>query len=73
MKKKYLWKEITDDGLVKEPESLGPYYSQDSWNGFYSGYDTVEEAEAKYKYMENTYSYQVPHNMVLVTVYQRGE
>lgn len=73
MKKRYLWKELTDDGLMKEPEPLGPYYSQDSWNGFGYGYESIEEAEAKYEYMEKTYTYQVPYNMVLVTVYQKGE
>lgn len=44
LKTKYYWKELSDDGLLKEPPELGPYYDEVSLNHYGGGYDSEEEA-----------------------------
>jgi hypothetical protein len=45
LKKTYEWKELSSDGLLKEPEPCGPHYSQSTVNPYSGGYDTKKEAE----------------------------
>ncbi len=40
---RFFWKEISEDGLLKEPPKKGPYYNEVCLNN-YSGYETREEA-----------------------------
>lgn len=43
--KSWNWFERSDDGLIKKPDPIGPYYDQDTpWS--YSGYESIEQAEA---------------------------
>jgi hypothetical protein len=44
IKKRYFWKELTDDGLLKEPKTSGPYYDEVNLNNFGLGYESEEEA-----------------------------
>jgi len=69
IKKTYYWKEITGDGLVKDPREFGPYYSTDSLNG-YDGHDSEDEAIARLIEIEKSYKYQVPSSLTLVTEYR---
>lgn len=39
---KYYWKTISSDGLVKNPEPVGPYYSETTLNEY--GYNSKEDA-----------------------------
>lgn len=68
IKKTYYWKEITSDGLVKEPREFGPYYSRESLNG-YSGHDSEDEAIARLIEIKKSYKYQMPSNLILITEY----
>ena len=68
MDKKLVWKELTDDGLLKEPPECGPYYSTESVNGW-GGFDTEEEAVEKLAQMKKHYGWDISGNYVLVTVY----
>lgn len=43
--KKYYWKELSSDGLLKDPPKIGPYYDEAELNNYVHGYDTPEEAE----------------------------
>lgn len=68
MKKKLYWKELTDDGLLKDPAELGPYYSKESissWDGF----DSEDEAVKKLAEMKEAYKFDVRGNYILVTIY----
>ena len=69
IKKTYHWKEVTGDGLLKEPEEFGPYYDTESLNGW-GGHDTEEEAFKKLEYIGGAYRFGVPSSLTLVTEYQ---
>jgi hypothetical protein len=43
IEKTYKWMVLSSDGLLKEPETRGPYYSEDSLNN-YSGFESEKEA-----------------------------
>jgi hypothetical protein len=68
MEKRLYWKEITADGLVKEPKECGPGYSTESLNGW-NGFETEEDAFNHMKYMKETYSFDISGNYILVPVY----
>jgi hypothetical protein len=44
--KKYYWRDLTSDGLLREPDETGPYYSRESLNNCGCGFDTEEQAFA---------------------------
>ena len=68
---KYYWKQISADGLVKEPEEAGPYYSRDTLNGW-CGFESEEEAEQALIKWFADYKYGVGSDFVLVKIYNRG-
>lgn len=65
MKKRYEWRELTDDGLMKKPESVGPYYDQENVNT-YGGYASEDEAVAAYEAFKASHEWGVPSELVLV-------
>ena len=68
MKKKLFWKELTSDGLLKEPDGVGPYYNTERVNGFY-GFDSEYDALAKLEQLHREYEYSISGNeYVLVTI-----
>lgn len=66
--KKYYWKELTDDGLVKEPKELGPHYGKESLND-HGGFDTEEQALAHLEEMARAYRFYMPSGLVLIAEY----
>jgi len=68
IKKKYYWKELTSDGLLKEPKEFGPYYSTESLNGW-GGYDSEEAAIEKLIEINKRYEHSVPSSLTLITEY----
>ncbi len=68
MEKKFVWKEITSDGLMKEPKECGPGYSTESINGW-GGFDNEEDALAKLEQMKKNYKWEVSGDFVLVAIY----
>lgn len=44
LKTKYYWKELSDDGLLKEPPEKGIYFSPERLNNFGDGYHSEEGA-----------------------------
>ena len=68
MELKYKWKELTGDGLMKEPEDVGPYYSKESLNGWW-GFDTEEEAIKELERMKEAHKYSFNGDYVLVKIY----
>jgi len=69
IKKTYHWKEITDDGLVKEPPKFGPHYSTESLNGW-GGHDSEAEAFKQLEHINKAHQFGVPSSLTLITEYQ---
>ena len=69
MKKMLVWKELSIDGLLKEPEDFGPYYDKESVNSN-GGFDSEEEAIARLEQMNKAYPC-FGGDYVLVTMYSR--
>jgi hypothetical protein len=68
MKKRYEWRVLTDDGLLKKPALLGPYYEQFNVNG-YDGFESEDLAIAAYDRFKASHGYSVELEMVLVCFY----
>ena len=70
IKKRYQWKVLTDDGLLKEPEPLGSHYSPDEFNPYHSdGFESEEDARIRLFELDGLHEFCVPSNLVLITVY----
>lgn len=63
---KYVWKELSSDGLLKDPEECGPYYDRDNINGYDYGFDSEQEAEQSYLEFKTKHEYGVSSSLVLV-------
>jgi len=68
IKKKYFWKEISGDGLIKNPKAFGPYYSTESLNCF-CGFDNEKDAEDKLIKINKIYPHEIPSSLILVAEY----
>lgn len=65
----YRWKELTQEGLLKEPEDYGAYYRIENVNGWDVGYDSEEEAEQALIEFTDKYPYHQYYNgLVLVKI-----
>lgn len=66
---KYYWKELTSDGLLKEPKDLGPYYDTTTVNFYGHGFDSEEEAVFRLRMLKVAHEYELIGDYVLVKVY----
>ena len=69
MEKRFYWKELTSDGLMKEPEEEGPHYDLDSLNDYGSGYESEAEAITDYEKFKKKHTFRAPSSLVLITEY----
>jgi hypothetical protein len=67
MKVRYEWREITDDGLLKQPDVIGPYYDETELN-YDGGYESEEYAIEDLKRYQKTSGWTV--ELVLVKTYR---
>ena len=67
MKKVYVWRYLTHDGLLKIPEGAGPSYNRDYLD---SEYDTEQEAIADYEEFAKLNRSSAPSELVLLCVYR---
>ncbi|MFA6199051.1 MAG: hypothetical protein WC679_01430 [Bacteroidales bacterium] len=70
IKKRYYWKELTGDGLMKQPPKHGSYYSSDSRlqdESFETEQEAIELLEDYMKCNDLTYWFA---DMVLVPMYE---
>lgn len=66
MEKRYFWKDLSSDGLLKEPDPIGPYYDQISLNGVLGdGFETEEEALERLQYVQNVSGHFIGHFMLI--------
>ncbi len=70
MKKRYEWRELSEDGLLRKPQEAGPRYDRESINMYY-GFSTEEEAFAAYADFTRAHPNEVANELVLVTLYQK--
>ena len=66
--KKYKWMELSEGGLLREPKEQGPYYSKESLNEW-DGFETEEDAIAKWEEFKECYKFGVPHELILISFY----
>jgi hypothetical protein len=66
MKKFYIWKVLTGDGLLKDHGNVGPHWSTENLDGYY---ETEEHAVKAYSEFKEAHEYSVENEMVLITVY----
>lgn len=62
------WRELTEDGLLKEPKEQGPYYDRDSLK---NGYATEKEAVEDWEEFTKRHPFGTPREMVLLRFYRR--
>ena len=68
MKKRYEWRELSEDGILREPKECGPHYDRESVNT-YGGFDSEDSACAAYDAFKKAHKYGVANELVLVTFY----
>lgn len=68
MQKRYEWRELSEDGLLRKPPECGPRYDRETINGYY-GFSSEEEALEAYAAFKKAHKYGVPNELVLVTFY----
>ena len=64
----YTWRELSEDGLLKSPRDLGPYYDSENINGYYGTFDSKEKAEIAYLEFYKKHPYNCSNTMVLITL-----
>lgn len=69
MQYKYIWRELTDDGLLKEPKDIGAYYEAESVNGYSGGFDTEQEAVDHFTMLSEKHGWACPRELVLIKIY----
>lgn len=68
LEKVYMWRYISNDGLLKEHPPVGPYYDDDS---LMSEYSSEEDAVKDLIRFQQAHEYAVEREMVLLTVYRK--
>lgn len=68
MKKRYEWRELTEDGLLREPKDAGPHYDRSRVNT-YGGFDSEEQAFAAYVAFKKAHKFGIASELVLVAFY----
>jgi len=66
---RYEWKELTEDGLLKEPKDVGPYYSRETLNG-YGGFETEDSAVEEYERFKKAHGWSCSSELILVKIYR---
>jgi hypothetical protein len=67
--KKFCWKVLTEDGLLKDHRPVGPYYDKTT---FTDEFDTEEEAVSQLMCWKKKNEYGMERGMVLITTYQNA-
>jgi len=68
--KKYAWKELSNDGLLKDVEDEGSYYSRESLNPYSGSFDTEKKAIDALELWVESYKFSIGSNLTLVTFYE---
>ena len=66
---KYFWKELSDDGLFKEPKDVGHNYDATPMNGYEGGFKTEQDAVDHYKWLNKQHQWSCPRELVLIKLY----
>jgi len=71
--KKYAWKKLSCDGLLKDVEDEGPYYSRESLNPYGGSFDSEKEAIDALELWVESYKFSIGGNLTLVTFYETSD
>jgi len=71
MEIKYIWMEVSTDGLLKLPKDVGPYYSTDNVNPAYGGYESESDAISALEEFHRVHKYECAE-LILVKKYCRS-
>ena len=66
---KYVWKELTSDGLLKNPKNCGAHYEEENINGWEwrgRGFDSEQEAHEAFLAFKTKHEYSCPSSLVLI-------
>jgi hypothetical protein len=69
MKYRYFWKELTKEGLLKEPTVNLPEIPSQLLNNGKGGFRTEQEAEEHFAEVRKLYGWWCPRDLVLIKVY----
>ena len=73
MNYRYLWKELSQDGLLREPNEVGEYYNNEPVNGYSNGFKT-EQAAIDYLISINIrHDWSCPRALTLIKVFSPYE
>lgn len=72
IKKRYYWKEISSDGLLKEPVEFNGWGGGDSLNDYGHGFETEADAFAKLESIGANYSHYRSYTLVAEYRYHNG-
>lgn len=65
---RYRWKELTDDGLLKDPKDCGAYYEAENVNGWNDGHNSEQEANEAFLALKKKHYWSCPRELVLVKI-----
>jgi hypothetical protein len=69
MNYRYFWKELSEDGLLKEPKEVGFHYDSVPMNGYEGGFKTEQEAVDHFIELHKKHEWSCPRELVLIKVY----
>lgn len=70
-KKRYYWRELTDDGLVKDIDPIGPHYDLEYINTYSGYYESEEDAVEGLLAFKKKFEYSLSgYNLILITEYR---
>ena len=70
VKKRYYWKVVTEDGLLKVPNKYGPYYDESKLNP-YDGFDDEAQAVIALElFLNTTKHWHAGGQLTLVAIYE---
>lgn len=70
---RYFWKDVTEDGLLKEPRVRTHSAFTSSEVNTYYGFSTEAEACAAFDQWNRDHKYDAPAELVLIRVYRANE
>ncbi len=66
---RYFWKELSEDGLLKEPKDVGHHYDNIPMNSYDYGFKTEQEAVDHFTQLNKEHEWSCPRELVLIKVY----
>lgn len=69
LEKRFCWKVLSEDGLLKDHRPIGPYYSQTTFD---EDFDTEQAAVGALIRWKKANEYGMENEMILITTYRQA-